>query len=141
MYTVHRSILSIDHGVWTLSEDRRGKRCAFNIAAFRIGETSFYSRHDGRTHGLFWKNTMSNLGIVLTLYIKLEKYCWEVFGIMNLRYSMTLMIGVQKSIQNAISDGSRTFEQRSSGKDNTRDGTVLQTSTSRQRENLQQRQI
>ncbi|GFW26264.1 hypothetical protein TNCV_4423111 [Trichonephila clavipes] len=34
--TVHKSILSIDRDDRTLSEIRRGKRCTFNIVAFRI---------------------------------------------------------------------------------------------------------
>ncbi|GFV43646.1 hypothetical protein TNCV_2679471 [Trichonephila clavipes] len=44
MDTVHRGVLPIDRGVRTLSEGRRAKRWAFNIAAFRIGETSALSQ-------------------------------------------------------------------------------------------------
>ncbi|GFT79552.1 hypothetical protein TNCV_1326121 [Trichonephila clavipes] len=40
MDTVQKSVLPIDRGARTLSEGQRWMRCAFNIASFRIGETS-----------------------------------------------------------------------------------------------------
>ncbi|GFT47771.1 hypothetical protein TNCV_2501441 [Trichonephila clavipes] len=79
MDTVHRNVLSIDRDIRTSSKGRRGRRYAFNIVTFRIGETPVLPWHERRIHGLFWKNTMPHLGIPVTLYIKLEEYYREVF--------------------------------------------------------------
>ncbi|GFV70639.1 hypothetical protein TNCV_3842201 [Trichonephila clavipes] len=77
MDIVHRRVFFIVRGVRTLSEGRKGKWCAFNLAAFRIGKTPAYPQE--RIHGLFWKITNSHLGIPVNLYIKLDKSCREMF--------------------------------------------------------------